>query len=91
MQFVQFPEATQMIGAPRGSVDGDIGGLPAAFGTHTLDSGVVVPCIVSAFQPDHVEIEDIKAGRPVYLHVLSDVMLPVMISTAIEADLRKPN
>ena len=91
MQFVQFPEATTLIGAPRDSVDGDIGGLPAAFGTRLLPSGVVMPCIVSAFKPDYGEIEDIKAGRPIYLHVLSQVMLPVSISTTIEADLVKPN
>ena len=91
MDFVQFPEATHLIGAPKGSTDGDVQGLPAAIGTVVLKSGTPAPCIVSCFKPSAEEIEELINGGALYLHIISNVQPVVSISTFIQADLPPRN
>lgn len=39
------------------------------------------PLIISCWKPTELEIADIVAGKPVYLHVLTNIQPPVLLTT----------
>lgn len=78
MKPVRHPSNTRELGAPAGW---DQSGLPVEpLGiTDTVIGGV--PCVLSFWQPDAVDLANIAAGRPVGLSIVGRTMPPAALVT----------
>lgn len=77
-----FTEANKLYTKPKEWKDEECGNLPTfEVRTNDDDLNVKVERIISCWQPSPEEIEDIKNGKPVWLHIWYPVQMPVLLST----------
>lgn len=77
MDPIDFEHSNVNFVKPEGWTDEQCQSLPVFKGV-TEDG---FPLHISCWKPTELEIADIVAGKPIYLHVLFNVQMPVMLST----------
>jgi hypothetical protein len=80
MSPVNFNEANINMKAPEGWTDDDCGALPVCHVRVNIN-GKIVNGFVSCWQPTEQDMQDIAAGKPVYLTVLAEGQPPVNLTT----------
>ena len=82
MKAINFEQANVSMKAPEGWTEEECYALPVCHARVNLN-GKQLNSFTSAWQPSEDEVQDIVAGKPVYLTVLSDGHPPVNIETKI--------